>query len=191
MQLNLRKARKLEAEIQQHLDSTRVDETALIRVLGTLDEAKENVKVTRQASLDKLPKREELLRLRYLIRREIEKKNEEIGINELINQKVLVGALSRAEFINHAGPEGLEFEDQFNMNVQSYQVSPGDRYSTRSTQYAVRVFSKADIAACEAKKLEYKREIKKIEDRLGELNIVGKVTLSDDAVKLLQSVGLV
>jgi hypothetical protein len=190
MELNLRKARKLEAEIQQLLDSTHVEETALVRVLGTLEEAKAGVVATREASLAKLPAREFLLRLRYSIRREIEKQNEAIGINELINEKVLVAALSRAEFIQHPGPEGLEFEDNFNMQVNIYN-GPSDGYSrTKVTSYATRVFTKADVEAAQAKKLEYKRQTKKIEDRLGELNIIGKVKLTDDQVKLLQAAGL-
>lgn len=193
MELNLRKTRKLESAIQTHLDSTRVDTTAVVRILGTLEEGKASVEAQRKASLAKLPERETLLRLRYKLRREIEKKNEELGINELIGQKVLLNNLSKAEFISSAGPEGLEFDDQFAMQKKSYETPSTSSYghSNKSTSYAVLIFTKADVAECEAKKLEYKRQIAKIEDRLGELNIVGKVKLSEDEVKLLQSHGLV
>lgn len=189
MELNLRKARKLEAEIQQHLDSTRVDTTAVVRVLGTLEEGKEAQKKAREESLSKLPVRETLLRLRYKIRRDIEIQNEKTGINALINEKVLIGSLSRAEFISHAGPEGLQFDDEF--NTQKMLYSTPDAYNrSRSTSYAVHIFTQKDVEDANAKKLEYKRQVKVIEDKLGELNIVGKVKLADDDVKLLQSVGL-
>ncbi|MDD3412515.1 MAG: hypothetical protein PHY47_00780 [Lachnospiraceae bacterium] len=190
MELNLRKARKLEAKIQQHLDSTRVETNAIIRVLGTLEEAQAAVKKVREESLAKLPEREQLLRLRYQIRRDIEVQNEAIGINKLINEKVLLSALSRAEIVTHAGPEGLEFEDQFNTQKMLYS-SPVDSYGrAKSTTYNSHVFTQEDVDAASAKKLEYKRQIEAIEDKLGELNIIGKVKLSDDSVKLLQSVGL-
>ena len=190
MELNLRKARKLEAQIQQYLDTTRVQDNATIRILGTIEDARAVVAAAREEALSKLPQREQFLRLRYAIRRDIEIQNEKLGINALINEKVLIGALSRSEFISHAGPEGLEFDDQFQLHVNTFNA-PTDTYGrSKATSYLTRVFTQKDVEAAEAKKLVYKRQVAEIEDKLGELNIIGKVKLTDDSVKLLQSVGL-
>lgn len=194
MELNLRKARKLESDIQSHLESTRPgNATAAVRVLGTLDDAKANLEKSRQELLAKLPVREQLIEVRYGIRRQIEEANEKLGINALINQKVLLDSKSKdvSMYPTACGPNGLELEDTFNHQVAMYNA-PTDTYSrNKSISFALNSLKEEDVAAFAAQKLKFKKQIQAIEDTLGEKNIIGKVKLSEDAVKLLESSGLI
>lgn len=193
MELNLRKARKLEGKIQSHLDESRITAHASIRVLGTIDEAKAAQAEARKEALAKLPEREALLKARYDIRRQIEIKNESIGINKLINEKVLLDKLVQDQTANSfvPGPEGLAFDDQFNLQLAQYNA-PTDSYNRhKQSAFMVNALAKADTEAFVVKRLGYKKAIELIEDQIGEKNIVGKVTLTEDTVKLLQSSGLI
>ena len=192
MELNLRKARKLEAAIQEHLDSSRVSATATVRVLGSIEDAKASMKAAREEALKSLPVREELLRLRYSIRRQIEMANEATGINKLMNEKVLTDALSK-DLQNSgvvAGHDDLTFQDTFESQVALYKA-PADQYNRhKSTTFHVNSYTKADADVVAKARLEHKKRIEAIEDQIGEKNIIGKVTLTDGDLKLLESVGL-
>lgn len=191
MELNLRKARALEAKIQSYLDTTDVLTTASVRVKGTIEEAIKTLEERRKVVLADLPVRDELLHLRYEIRREIEVKNESTGINELINKVVLIDALLKQAAIPlQARQEGIDFEDNFNYQVAQFNAPVTDRYDRRSLTYSSHVCTKEDIEAIQKKVKNLKKEKELLQDKIGEKNIVGKVTLTDSAVKLLESVGL-
>jgi hypothetical protein len=193
MELHLRKARALEQKIQNHLDTTRINTTSVVRVQGTLEEAIKGLDEARELALKEFPVRGELLKLRFRIRREIEKKNESTGINELINAVVLNEALVKDIQTNpvSARAEGVHFEDHFNHQVAQFKA-PVDQYSrTKSLSYGSQIFTKADVDAVAAQLRTLSKEKESLQDKIGEKNIVGKVTLTEDEVKLLESVGLV
>ena len=89
MEISLKKARKIETAINTFVEENDFKLEATVRVLGTLDEAKEAVANTKSGIFSSLRLREELLKIRFDMRRQIEKSNEESGINALINKKVL------------------------------------------------------------------------------------------------------
>jgi len=89
VEISLKKARKIETAINTFVEENDFKLEATVRVLGTLDEAKEAVANTKSGIFSSLRLREELLKIRFDMRRQIEKSNEESGINALINKKVL------------------------------------------------------------------------------------------------------
>lgn len=193
MELNLRKARALEAKIQNHLDGAKVNTTTTIRVQGTFEEAIANREEARKVFLAEFPVREELLRIRYAIRRGIEEKNESLGINALINQVVLIDAKVKDMQQNSINPgvEGLQFEDQFKYAVAQFNA-PADAYNRNKTlSYGMPVCKKEDSEAVILRNRALAKQKESLQDKIGEKNIIGKVTLAVDEVKLLESLGLV
>lgn len=201
MELNLRKARKLESKIQSHLDATSLDVTTSVRLLGTLDEAKKTVEDSKSEALKGLLTRETLLRLRYDIRRQIEEKNEVSGINKLINEKVVTDKLYRelSSLSTSSAFSEIELEDQLKANSAHLGMTTDEtdifsrrpKNSTVKTTIKISVLNKTDLENLESKKADYKKALEDLEDSINQKNLSNNVVLSEDTTKLLQSYRLI
>ncbi|MDB4330281.1 hypothetical protein N9948_00995 [bacterium] len=195
MELNLRKARKLEVKIQTYLDTKALETEASVRTLGQAPEAQERVEAIRADSLRELTERNQLLDVRYGVRREIEKKNEESGINALLNDKIL----TERKFKVFDGLQGTpsytttELGDQLKAYSKVLDTGAvetdrwGEAKSAPKTSFSVPVFSSDDLENFEVTKTDFQRRLDKIDDDLSLKNLQTKVVLSEDNSKLLQS----
>jgi hypothetical protein len=186
VEISLKKARKIETTINTFLEENDFKLEATVRVLGTLDEAKDSVANTKSEIFSSLKLREELLKIRFDMRRQIEKSNEESGINALINKKVLneKTILELDKLINH---NKVFDEKELDDVLKSQSKIDYDKYSFRvKTTFEFPVFQKEDLASFKDKKISIKKDIEKIEDELSFLNLNTKIILSEDVTKLLE-----
>jgi len=194
MEMNLRKARKLESSIQNYLDENETIVTASIRSLGSLEDALSSMSSKKLETLKNLENRKKLLEVRYEIRRQIEKTNEDSSINNLINKKVLCEKLAKEfdSFQSFEKPSELELQDQIIANKNALTSESGSRRSIGSipTTFNVNIFSKEDLDSFKDQKISLKKELEDLEDSINQRNLSNKVVLSEDAVKLLKAVRL-
>jgi len=186
MEITLRKARKIETAINTFLeDDTVVLETS-IRFLGTFDEAKESLLAEKVELLNTLNLRQELLKIRYDLRRKIEISNENSGINDLINKKVLNEKLISEldNFIKNNKNQSLtELQD----TLTAHSKLEPEKYSFKiKTTFDFPTLQNEDIAPLKDKKMSLKKDIEKIEDELSFLNLNTKIILEEDVTKLLE-----
>jgi hypothetical protein len=186
VEISLKKARKIETASNTFVEENDFKLEATVRVLGTLDEAKEAVANTKSEIFSSLRLREELLKIRFDMRRQIEKSNEESGINALINKKVLNEKiiLELDKLINH---NKVFDEKELDDVLKAQSKIDYDKYSFRvKTTFEFPVFQKEDLASFKDKKISIKKDIEKIEDELSFLNLNTKIILSEDVTKLLE-----
>lgn len=195
MEFNLRKARKLESKIQKYLDEKELETSAQIRSLASLEEAKSNVETKKSEFLKNIIDRENLLKTKFTIRKKIETKNEESGVNTLINMQVLTKKL--IEDLDKIPRETLTSEQQLAdllkahalmfQNGSSEKSNPFSRVNSIKTSFDVNFLSPQDLENLNTRKIKYKKNIEDIEDKLNLLNVSQKIELPEDMVKLLEA----
>ncbi len=184
MEMSLKKARKLEANIQKHLDKG-FDTTVKIRANDTLDEAKKVLADAGQAKAKELIDRVKLIEIRYDIRRQIEAKNETSGINSLLNEKVFIEKeISEYGSITGGAPTDKELADELQMAVDVMK-SPSV-YGTKSN-ITVNVFDQKFMDVMEDEIHGKRKLIETIEDKIAEKNLTNKIKLDAVKTKLLQT----
>jgi len=186
MEITLRKARKIETAINTFLDETTIVLETSIRFLGTFDEAKDRLFSEKTELLNTLSLRQELLKIRYSLRRKIEVSNESSGINELINKKVLNEKLISEldNFIQNNKQQSLtELQD----TLTAHSKLEPEKYSFKiKTTFDFPILQNEDTVALKDKKISLKKDIEKIEDELSFLNLNTKIILEEDTTKLLE-----
>jgi hypothetical protein len=195
MELNLKKSRKLENKINEYLDDKKLEFEASVRSLSTLEEAKGSLDLKKSEFLKRLVDRENLLKTRFSIRRKIEIKNEESGVNALINMKVLT--LKMISDLDSLPKSYLSSEQELSdllkahsLNFQNGSLEKNNIFSRNSnikTSFEVNFLSMQDLENLNTRKLKYKKSIEEIEDKISELNMTQKIDIADDMVKLLES----
>ncbi len=191
MKLNLRKARKLETKISNHLQGLDLKLTTPVRIKGSPEDATNAVLTAGQRLVLDLEQATQLNNLRYAIRLSIAQVNEASGINTLMNQreqlKAQAALLIKLQNPTLA-PSSTELADILAAN--SANLDKGNHYGQVQVTTEVSVVSELvrkslnDNIAITLKGLE------DIEDQLAQKNLGAGFELSEDGVKLLQSVGL-
>lgn len=199
MQLNLRKARKLEQKIQNHIDAQTFNAYSEVRVKGTVEQALRQVDVDKKVFLQDLQQLNALLELRFNIRSRIGDANVSLNINSLMNSKELLQA--KFKLLGKAiAPPGLGRS----LTATPDEASLDDLLKARSgiidrstTEYGISatvqvpVFTQTEIDALEQQGRALGLQSEDIEDQLSQKNIGGLVTLTTDEVALLKASGLV
>jgi len=193
MELNLRKARKLESKIGEQIKSKRSDLGTSAQVRVNLDVSKLDDFVVEARNLfhDELTNLNNLIQVKQDIRNLIAQANANIGINDLISQKLLLEA--NIALLNSL--VGTDVYDRETVN-DSIALTKKQQESERSSIYArttlsVSFLSKIDKEKFISDKLKAQKDIEGLEDRLAELNYSTKIKLNGNSVKLLQDNGLV
>lgn len=193
MELNLRKARKLESKIGEQIKSKRSDlgTSAQVRVNLDISKLDDFVVEARNLFHDELTNLNNLIQVKQDIRNLIAQANANIGINDLISQKLLLEA--NIALLNSL--VGTDVYDKETVN-DSIALTKKQQESERSSIYArttlsVSFLSKIDKEKFIADKLKAQKDIEGLEDRLAELNYSTKIKLNGNSVKLLQDNGLV
>lgn len=195
MELNLRKARKLESKISQLINeerrslnpdkSVRVNADVQTEVLPQLVQA-------RQEFLDKVKNIQSLIEARFLIRRLIGESNENSGINAKINEKVVLEhKLSTINAINLVNLlDQKELEDEASV-LRTALSNGGDRFGRVNTNFSANFLHEKDQEEFATEKVDLVKNIEEIEDKLLELNYNTKIKLDTNIVNLLKTNSLV
>lgn len=193
MDLNLRKARKLEAKIQNHVATVaaELEIKSNVRVKGGLEAAKADIK----SSLEKLNGQLELvanlLAVRFRIRRSIERANESTGINELLNLRA--GLIESGKVLGELGglevaASDAELTDLLDSKALGLS-SPDNHYA--ATTVAVGLVSEEEKQRLISKRKTVIKSLEDVEDQLSQKNLGASVELNSEDESLLRSQDLI
>jgi hypothetical protein len=187
MELNLKKVRKLENKIQEYLNELDLSSSASVRSSSSFDEAKKAIEDKKSEFLKNFINRENLLKVRYQLRRQIEQKNEESGINSLMNLKVLTEKLIEQidSIAKNDSFSDEELKDQ--LAAHSKLISEDVfRKTFVKTSFDVFTLNKIDHESLKIRKINYKKNLEEMEDNLSLLNVSTKIVLPEDILKILK-----
>ena len=195
MQLNLRKARKLEAKIAKHIETTELQTEVGIRAKASLADAiaaRTSASSKLVSDLNALTKLNEL---RYSIRSQIANANQGVGINALMTQreqlKSKVKILSKLATAEMA-VSTEELQDVLETTAKALEKGDTRGYG-RITDVKVNTSAVLEHSR-QAINTEIQATIKgleDVEDELAQKNLGAKVTLSEEQVALLKASALI
>ena len=188
MELNLRKARKLEKKIEHFVSDlkSRIDRSKPIRVNADLQS--ETIPTLIQARVDfnlAIDNIQALIKVKYSIRGMIADANFASGINALIVGKVsLENQISILNSVSQRIPilDLKVLEDE--IGITKAQAANGSRFVQSSID--ANFLMELDEKEYKQKQLALAKEIEAKEDRLLELNFATKIKLNNKLISLLQ-----
>jgi hypothetical protein len=190
MELNLRKARKLEAKILTYINAMKPNSSVRVRVLATEEERNGVLAKGREKYLSDVNTRSGLLVTRFMIRQQIAEANHSTGINALINRREELQSLLALSIDDVDTLDQLEAND-LAAAKKSHLEKGESRFSEASVTFSLPVALKEDVSAFKNTDSLIKKRLEDIEDQLSQKNLGAKIKLSEETVSLLQSVGLV
>lgn len=188
MELNLRKARKLEVKLRNVIETASPTSSARVRALGTPAERAEALAQARKEFLNQNDLLLRLIGARFAIRKAIAKANAETGINDLMNRREeLQAILSKSQ----AGVEQLNVNEVEDMaQARKATLERGDRIGEAAVSMILAVATKEDVEAFKKADEVTRKRLEGIEDELAQKNVGVKITLDQETQSLLQTVGL-
>lgn len=192
MDLNLRKARKLESKISKHLEKAELKTSVNVRIKGTIDEASTSVTKGGATLLADLQTLIKLNEVRFDLRNQIANANQGVGVNALMNQREMLKAKSTVlmKLMNvEFAPSKEQLTDL--LDAKKVQLDKGgESYGRTSVTVDVPVIEEAERNKINAEITSTIKGLEDVEDQLAQKNLGAKVNLSADSVALLQSNGL-
>jgi hypothetical protein len=191
MEINLRKARKLEAKINQVAAKQAAMEFNLSILASSTDEEAIGELTAAKARLtEQIQNSLSLTSVRYSIRRKIEQANEGVGVNQLMNLREQIQ--SKLAYYNTI--EGLDTCSQREMldllSAKRKALEKGNDNFYGKVNISIQTLSEEEKNALTSQAVGLRRELEEIEEQLIQKNVGAKITLSEDEVALLQSNGL-
>lgn len=196
MELNLRKARKLESKISKLVVDERcsLNPDKLVRINADVQtEVLPELVQARQEFLDKVANINELIDARFLIRRLIGESNENSGINSKINNKVVLEhKLSTINAINLDKLLDSELlKDESLILKTTLENGNSSRFGGVQTSFNANFLHPKDGETLKEDKSKLVKNIETIEDELLELNYSTKIKLDNNLITLLKTNSLV
>lgn len=194
MELNLRKARKLEGKIAKHIEAATLKGETSVRVKGSLEDALAKIQKSGESLLNDLQTLRQLNEVRYNIRGQIANANQGTGINALMTEREQLKSKSQLllKLLNvQVAPPTEEVADLLTSKAALLDKG-GDRFG-RGSEVTVDV-SVVSEPVRESINTEIKATIKgleDVEDELAQKNLGSKVTLSEETVALLKAQALI
>lgn len=185
MEINLRKARKLEAKIQAYIDLINPVTETTVRSLGNEADRLNTMALARKTFLNQLELRTKLTNARFTIRRLIGQANEATGINALITRREEIQQGLRYAVPTVAFYNAYEVEDE--AKARRLRVEKGEAGYNTSTSISVNVATEQDVIGFRQAAAELTRQLEDVEDQLSQKNVGVKITLAADVVSLLKS----
>ena len=191
MEINLRKARKLEAKVPHAVAKQSGLETLEVLASTSSDEAVNELVAARAKLQEQLSNNMQLLEVRYSIRRKIEQANEAVGINALINKREEIST----KLVYLGTLEGLtvssERELLDKLDHKRKKLEKGEHsYGADTVSITSGIISKLEKEALLSQTDSLKKELENIEEELVQKNVGVKISLSASEVALLQANGL-
>lgn len=190
MKLTLQKARKVESKVQELVKQGEVlKKTVSVRVKDSLSNITALMDAGNQDFLESKKSYQGLVQLVYSIRRKIEKANEEKGLNELMNQRMLKTTLHSA-YMNLIKEQPALTNDHLNDFLELKKTlllsESSGRIRTPALNEDLSVILEENIEELKKETVRLKKEIGTIEDRLQALNNSVEIELTPDQVALLE-----
>jgi hypothetical protein len=190
MQINLRKANAVQAEIKKAISGVKVEMNVSV---DEFTPDYKSVVVTAQQSLVKaVARKRELTKTLFEIRNQVGAANAKVGVNQVLTQVELIDAdLSiLTPLVN--GTIGKEFTE-IEARLEKAKASQAD--SIRASMYGINKVETSVVTPSlieDAKLLakSFKRDKQELQDKLLQLNVNTLISLSDEAVELLQEEGI-
>lgn len=195
MQLNLRKARKLEAKIAKHVENARLKTEVSIRAKASITEATSQRQEAAVKLVKDLNDLVQLNEVRYSIRSQIANANQGVGINALMTQREQLKA--KAQILQKLAQAELAVSTEELQDILETTAKALDKGETRGYGRNTEVTVNISVITEDVRKAvneEIKATIKgleDVEDELAQKNLGAKVTLSDEQVALLKASALV
>lgn len=195
MQLNLRKARKLEAKIAKHIETVNLTTEVAIRAKSSLIEATNKRQEASVKLVKDLNDLVQLNELRYSVRSQIANANQGVGINALMTQreqlKSKVKILSKLATAEMA-VSTEELQDVLETTAKALEKGDTRGYG-RMTDVKVNTSAvlEASRAAINSEIVSTVKGLEDVEDELAQKNLGAKVTLSEEQVALLKAQALI
>lgn len=193
MELNLRKARKLEGKIAKHIEAATLRGETPVRVKGSVADALVKIQTSGQALLNDLETLRKLNEARYDIRGQIAIANQGTGINALMTQREQLKSKSQLlmKLMNvEVAPSTEELADQ--MAAKAVVLDKGgDRYGSQEVTVKVSVVSEPVRLAINEEIQATIKGLEDVEDELAQKNLGAKVRLSEETVALLKASALI
>lgn len=193
MQLNLRKARKLESKIAKHIEAATLRGEASVRVKGSVADALVKIQKSGEELLTDLENLRRLNEVRYNIRSQIAVANQGTGINALMTEREQLKAKSQIlmKLMNvELAPSTEELADQMAAKAVILDKG-GDRYGSQEVTVKIPVVSEPVREAINAEIKATIKGLEDVEDELAQRNLGAKVSLSEENVALLKAQALI
>jgi hypothetical protein len=191
MQINLRKANAVQAEIKKAISGVKVETTV------TVDEFTPDYKAVIAKAQDVLAKsvrrKRELTAALFQIRSEVGDANSAYGVNKVLTQIELTDATMSIVTPLANGTLGKEFAE-IEARLEKAKAAPqtdslrASMYGTNKVETSVVTASLVEESKVLAKSL--KREKQELQDKLLQINVNSFIKLSDSTTALLQEEGI-
>lgn len=189
MEINLRKARKLESKISNLSSKMDLELSLSILASSSDEEALTDLAAAKARLSEQIQNVLKLVEVRYSIRSKIEQTNAAVGVSQLMNLREQVQAkLACYNTINDAATcsqrEALDL-----LAAKRKNLEKGDGMFGK-VNVSIMILAKEEKEALTSQAVALRRELEDIEEQLIQKNVGAKITLSEDEVALLQSNGL-
>lgn len=192
MQVNLRKANAIQAEIRKAISAVKLETT--VAVTEYTADIPVGLQLAQDNFLNAIKRKEALNTVLFNIRSLVGKANAQVGISDVLAevQRVdalltIVGTVANATEAKPLTEIQARIEKmKANTTVDNRSMIYGERYNTVETS----VISETEIAIAKAKMKELKREKQAHQDKLLALNVGTNITLSTGEVELLKDEGI-
>lgn len=192
MELNLRKARKLEAKIQGFINQKKSELNTIASIRVNVDTSSINtlVDASRQEFFENYKLVNDLILVRQEIRDLIAAANFNTGIDNLISNKVLLETKLQLlnQFTNIETFKQEDLEDTLALYKKQLEGGSSHYARTNANYYFL---NQVDKDKFRTDRQNTQKEIEGLEDKLAELNYSSKVRLNSTTTKLLQDNGLI
>lgn len=190
MQINLRKANAVQAEIKKAISGVKVEMN--VSVDEFTPDYKSVVVAAQQSLVKAVARKRALTKALFEIRNQVGEANAKVGVNHVLTQVELIDAdLSiLTPLVN--GTIGKEFAE-IEARLEKAKASQAD--SIRASMYGINKVETSVVTPSlieDAKLLvkSFKRDKQELQDKLLQLNVYTDITLSDEAVELLKEEGI-
>lgn len=194
MELNLRKARKLEGKIAKHIEAATLKGEVQVRVKGGLLAAKDQLLEAGSTLLHDLENLRKLNEARFTIRKNIAAANESVGITNLMTQRESLKAktqlLMKLMSVEVAPPNEV-VSDLLESKAKELDSGNGRGYGRTEVTVGVSVVSEPVREAINEEIKSTTKGLEDVEDLLAQKNLGSNVTISEETVALLKANALI
>lgn len=187
MKISLRKARKLENSIKVFLmeNCLETNKRILVKNENVLEKASSaNAELAKE-----LERNQQLISLRYSIRKRISDENQRVKINDFMNEKEMLTA--QVELLNQVTNSEVFNEELVEAQLERQRniLEKGEsRFS--DVQMNIPVLLERDLVEYKSELNHLKKKVEAIEEELLKKNAGAEVTLSPEEVVLLEGLAL-
>lgn len=193
--LTLRQARKLESKIRSYLTGLRYADLDTRLTLDAFDsrDVKDRVIESQEETMNTIGLAEALVSLRFKIRRMIQEKNEEVGINNLVAERKKLDELEDIIDVVLRGVERITVLGKNTTDEALTKRLESIATNTTSTESSVTVaaLTHTAITSLEERRRLYTNALEQIEEELNSLNSRTFIELSDNDVECARTAKII